>query len=126
MLAQYLDLTDEFNNSYTESTGEYYVVFEVSNYDYAVIQISGSDAGIRLESTIDSGAIQGVTDGSALTSDNYHEVYKTYIATGAVADGAVQLGDDMVRVDIVGRYIKLSSLTPIHFGFILVMLAKIS
>jgi hypothetical protein len=127
MLAQYLDLKDAFNNNYSESMGLYSVVFEVSNYDYAVIQISGSDAGINLESTIDSGAIQGVTDGNALTSDNYFGVYKTIIGSGSVVDGTFMLGDDMVRVDVVGRYIKLSSETVISpSGFILVMLAKIS
>ena len=128
MLAQYLDLTNEFNNNYNERTGLYSVVFEVSNYDYAVIQINGSDFGINLESTIDSGAIQDVTDGNALTSINYFGVYKTNIQNGNIIDGATLLGDATVRVNVVGRYIKLSSetaLSPVD-GSLLVMLAKIS
>ena len=128
MLAQYLDLTNEFNNNYNETTGFHSVVFEVSNYDYAVIQINGSDFGINLESTIDSGAIQDVTDGNALTSINYFGVYKTNIQNGNIIDGATLLGDATVRVNVVGRYIKLSSetaLAPVN-GFLLVMLAKIS
>lgn len=123
MLAQYLDLTNEFNHE----SGVGYVEFEVSNYDYAIVQLEGLDEPALIKATIDSGAIQSVTDGNVLTSDNYFPIYVTSIYDGIVQIGDTGLGDGLYRIDIVGRYIKISSATNLSAsGKLLVMLAKIS
>lgn len=115
MLAQYLDLTDEI-------TLNGYCVFETSNYDYAVIQLVNPGGTINFYSTIDSGAIQGVSDGNAESSTNYFQIPGTDLATGNDTNG---LGTDgMVKFGVVGRYIKLQgSISP---NKLLVMLTKIS
>jgi len=119
MLAQYLDLTDEFN-------ANYYCQFETSNYDYAVVQIIGNQDEIYFYSTIDSGALQGATDGNILTSINYAQIVGKNIATGTYIEYSPANGM-IVRFDIVGRYIRLDGTSfPGLVSKILVMLAKIS
>ena len=113
MVAQYLDLTDEL-------AANGYAQFETSNYDYAVVQIIGNGGDMLFNATLDSGAVQGVTDGSIYTSDNYLTVGaikladNTYITTTS-ADG-------LFRFNLVARYIRLSGTAD----KLLVMLTKIS
>ena len=113
MLAQYLDLTAEIiANGFAE--------FETSNYDYAVIQIVDNGGDVFVKSTLDSGAIQGVTEGNISTSDNY------------VTIGCIRLSDNsyitpidgngLFRLNVVGRYIKIEG----EVSKLLVMLTKIS
>ena len=64
MVAQYLDFTEKYN-----ATGSF--VVETSGWDYCVIQAVGIANSITFNTTMDSGAIQGVTDGSFVSSDNY-------------------------------------------------------
>lgn len=117
MLAQYLDLTDEFN-----ANG--FVRFETSSYDYAVVQIIGQSNEIGFFTTINSGAIQGVTDGNVLTSDNYYSsAYATQLSDGAIVTGASG-GDGLYRFNVVGRYISLEKGGTVNK--LLVMLTKIS
>lgn len=118
MLAQYLDLTDEFNNN----NGE--VKFETSGYDYAVVQIIGQNKPILFLSTIDSGAIQSVTDGNILTSVNYYPAYATQLFDGTTVIDSSD-GNGLYRFNVVGRYIKLS-VNAGQVDKLLVMLTKIS
>lgn len=119
MLAQYLDVTDIFN-----ANGE--AIVEASNYDYCLIQIINSTGDtIYLKSTIDSGAVQSVTDGNALLSTNYVDVAFTDLSNGSLNTGG--LGDGIYRLNVVGRYVKI--LCPIGtpaVSKLLVMLTKIS
>jgi len=124
MLAQYLDLTEEFANSFDGSV--YKVQFEVSNYDYALVQFVDFLSEVNFKSTIDSGAVQGVTDGNALTSTNYTTVYATYLLDNTKV--TVSPSNGTYRFDVVGRYIKLTNASGINLttGKLLVMLTKIS
>jgi len=121
MLAQYLDLTEDFNNS---SVG---IVFEVSNYDYCLIQVINNQGdGVTFQATIDSGAVQSITDGSALTAINF-----TTVAATNVLDGSLMTttggADSIYRLNVIGRFIKLfCSGGDTNVGKLLIMLAKIS
>jgi hypothetical protein len=119
MLAQYLDLTDEFNANGL-------VKFETSSYDYAVVQIVGQGQTIYFNTTIDSGAIQGVTDGSILTSGNYYNAYATQLSDGTLVSNSSVGGDGLYRINVVGRYIRLGGGPEASATKILVMLTKIS
>jgi len=116
MLAQYLDLTEEFNNN-----PAYEVVIDVSNYDYCLIQPIGQD--VNLSSTIDSGAVQSVTDGNATTAINFTSVAALRLAAGVTYDTNVADGT-ISRLAVVGRYVKIAIGSPITK--LLVMLTKIS
>lgn len=125
MLAQYLDLTDQYNNNFDGE--EHFADFEVSNYDYAVVQLLGTDGSLFFYSTIDGGAITGVTDGNIYSSDNYLKIYSTNIATGLTIDGSTGVSLGIYRLDVVGRYVRIKGANPLDpGGKLLVMLAKIS
>lgn len=115
MLAQYLDLTDQFN-----SQGGF-VIIDVSNYDYCLIQPIGTD--VTTYSTIDSGAIQGVSDGSATSAINFVSVASLKLVDGISYSTSV-IDGEINRLSVVGRYIKISKNAPIEK--LLVMLSKIS
>ena len=59
-----LDLTAAFTASQS-------VVQDVGGFDYAVLQIVNASAAIDFKQTNDSGGVQGVSDGSALTATNF-------------------------------------------------------
>lgn len=122
MIVQYLDLTEEFKNSFNGS--RYSAKFEASNYSYAVVQFSGFYSEVTFTSTIDSGSLQSVTDGNILTSDNYFLVSATDLSNDTLV--SVTPNNGLYRLDIVGRYIKLENtdgINPIK-GKLLVMLVK--
>ena len=116
MLAQYLDLTEEFNNN-----PAYEVVIDVSNYDYCLIQPIGDN--VNLFSTIDSGAVQSVTDGNATTAVNFTAVSALRLSNGTTYETQAK-DEDIARLAVVGRYVKISKGSPITK--LLVMLTKIS
>jgi hypothetical protein len=115
MLAQYLDLADQFNAQ------EGSVIIDVSNYDYCLIQPIGTD--VTLQSSIDSGDIQGVSDGSAVSATNFASVSALKMSDG-VSYTTAAVNNEICRLSVVGRYVKLSKGAPIEK--LLVMLAKIS
>ena len=116
MLAQYLDLTEEFNNNPANE-----VIIDVSNYDYCLIQPIGEN--VTLYSTIDSGAVQSVTDGNATTAINFTSVAALKLVDGVTYDAIVADGT-ISRLAVVGRYVKIVKVNPI--AKLLVMLTKIS
>lgn len=117
MVAQYLDLT-------AQAQDEGFVQFEASNYDYAVVQIMiGSGDPVNFYGTLNSGAVQGVTDGNIFTSDDYVSITAVNLATGAYTsfcDGT----DGIFKFDVVSRYIIISPCSDATK--VLVMLTKIS
>lgn len=122
MLAQYLDVSENF---VTGATG--IATIELSNYDYCVVQfVTLSGAAASFKTTLDSGAIQSVTDGNALTSDNYLDVYGTDLtsSTNALVKSLAS-GSGIFRFPVVGRYLRIGG-TGCLATKVLVMLTKIS
>lgn len=116
MIAQYLDLTDEFN-----ANGKAYV--EVSNYDYCVIQVIDNGDSFKIFSTIDSGAEQGVTDGNVADSLNYQQISFLDLADNTYKTQTTSNGNFLLKVGVVGRYLQLGESGALQK--LLVMLAKI-
>lgn len=122
MLAQYLDLTEQFLSQENNI-----VTFEVSNYDYVFAQFVGLSLGIDFYSTIDGGAVEGVTDGSVLTADNFQYINGTNLSDNTQSQFII--GESGIyRFDVVGRYIRFQVRTDVgpSVDKLLVMLAKIS
>ena len=133
MLAQHLDLTDDFNTAstyidplgttITKPAGITYV--ELSNYDYCLVQVVSPLEPVALFTTLDSGAIQGVTDGNVKMSTNYQSVYGVDVtdATNTLVNQAVDKA--IIRFPVVGRYLKIGN-TGNSAEKVLVTLTKIS
>lgn len=117
MLAQYLDLTNEFNNNGG------FVEFETSNYDYCVVQVVGASQGLDIYSTIDSGAVQGVTDGSIITSSYYTAINFTDLAT--LTDTGQVGPNGICRIKLSGRYLRVEDPNGASLTKLLIMLSKI-
>jgi len=134
MLAQHLDLTVDFSTAstytfdgttYTKPAGTTFV--ELSNYDFCLVQFVGlSGAAAAFQTTLDSGAIQGKTDGNVKMSTNYLDVYGVDVssATNALVK-SVASGAAIVRFPVVGRYLKIGG-TGCVATKVLVTLTKIS
>lgn len=126
MLSQYLDITNEYYdpNSYG---GARIVVIDVSNYDYVLVQPVNITGGtdIKILSTIDSGAITGISDGNASSAINFTPVLATRMTGNTDTDF---IGEDSVfKMGVIGRYLKLDGSTSVtNVDKLLVMLTKIS
>lgn len=92
------DVTQEFNQ-------DGFYIADASNWDLLVWQVINPTDNIGFAATNDSGAIQGVTDGFALTSINYIPVQATDLSTGtAVTIG----GNGLFRTTHVGQFVKIA------------------
>lgn len=119
MLAKYLDLAEEANASEDVS-----VVIDVSNYDYVLVQPIGDAASFQ--TTIDGGAVQGVSDGGAATATNFVDAYGIRNSTATSTSLNTAVGDgNIIKFNVVGRYLKITS-GGLPFTKLLVMLTKIS
>jgi len=104
-----LDVTNEYLSG-SESGTPYLVKLDTGGYDYAVVQAVNSDGDIYLYSTNDSGDIQGVSDGSAVSSTNPVSVLGVDLSTNTDVP-ALSSTIKLVRVQSVGRYLWLDG-TP--------------
>lgn len=125
MLAQYLDLTDQFNALGSVGSGE--IRIETSNYDYCIVQIVGnSNQFTSIQSTIDSGAIQGETDGDISTATNWSDIAGINLSDLSVVTGSSSFINGLIKFDVVGRYIRMATQSQGTVSKFLVMLSKIS
>lgn len=97
-----LDVTNEYLTG-SESGTPYLVKLDTGGYDYAVVQIVNPSGEISFVHTNDSGDIQGVSDGSAVSSTNYELLQGVNLATGASIT-ALSAGG-IVRFQGYGRYL---------------------
>lgn len=121
MLAQYLTFTGE------QVVAEE-AIFELGNYDYAVIQavgMSGEGAALTIESTLDSGAVQGETDGNYLLADNYAQVAALSLLDGTTYSPTIS-ADGLYKLFVGGRYVKLTVNEGGSVNLVFVGLYKIS
>ena len=116
MLAQYLDVAPQINAS-----GTFSYVIDVSNYDYCLIQPIG--VSVTISSTIDGGAVQGVTDGNSNLATNFVATKALNVNDNATLTSTLS-STNTYRLGVVGRYVKITSGATINKC--LVMLAKIS
>tara|TARA_R110002126_G_scaffold274341_1_gene419308 strand:- start:2930 stop:3307 length:378 start_codon:yes stop_codon:yes gene_type:complete len=118
-----LDVTNEFNSG-SESGFPGLVKLDTGGYDYAVVQFISPSGTIAFKHTNDSGDIQGVSDGSAISSDNEQSVQGINLATGAAATSTG--ASSLFRFQSNGRYLWLDgSATPASVTKLLVRLYKI-
>jgi hypothetical protein len=99
-----LDVTNEYTTGLESGTPKK-VKLDIGGFDYAVIQAPGASNDIAISSTNDSGDIQGVSDGSAVSSTNYVAIQGVDLTSGTLVGN---IGDNqLVRVQSVGRYLLL-------------------
>jgi hypothetical protein len=99
-----LDVTSEYLSG-PPLGNPYLVKLDTGGFDYAVVQLINPSSTIKFFSTNDSQDIQGVSDGSAVSSDNATAVQGVDLATGTAVDSLA--ADGLIRFQSIGRYLWL-------------------
>lgn len=99
-----LDVTDEYTTG-LESGSQYLVKLDTGGFDYAVVQLVNPSGAILFKHTNDSGAVQGVSDGSAFSSTNAVALQGVNLATGGTITSLA--ADGIVRLQSYGRFLWL-------------------
>lgn len=110
------DVTADFN---ADST----VVLDTGGFDYSIVQLVNPSGTVNFTHTNDSGDIEGVSDGSAVSATNFVTLMGTNLATQTGVTSLAASG--LVRFEHYGRYLKLSG-TSITASKVLVRLFKIN
>jgi hypothetical protein len=98
-----LSLTRNVTEEYNENG---YYSFDTSGWDYVLINMVFDSGAIAFLSSNDSGAITGVTDGSATSATNFFGASLIDVSTNGPTQVATP-GTGMYRAFLVGRFIKL-------------------
>ena len=119
-----LDVTNEYASG-SESGTPCLVKLDTGGYDYAVVQLVNPSGTVSFKHTNDSGDIQGVSDGSAVSSANGITLQGVNLANGSGVTSLAASG--LVRFQSYGRYLWLDGTgeTPSTVDKILVRLYKI-
>lgn len=91
MVSKILDVTTEFN----ANNG---VKLDLSLYESATFSFVTPTGTISITGSNDAGAIEGVTDGNALTSTNYTAIQAINLGTGSAVTSVVAAGNYKVTI----------------------------
>lgn len=98
-ISRFQDFTNEFN----AGSG---IVIDVSGSDYVVVQFVTPSGALTFNSTLDGGAVQGVSDGSAATATNFVAVQGINLTTGT---GASTIAASAIfRFPVIGKYLQIT------------------
>lgn len=110
-----LDVTADFN---ADSS----VKLDTGGFDYSIVQLVSPSGTVNFTHTNDSGDVEGVSDGSAVSSANYITLQGTNLATGTGVTSLAASG--LVRFEHYGRYLQLAG-SSVTASKVLVRLFKI-
>lgn len=110
-----LDVTADFNAGSS-------VKLDTGGFDYSIVQLVNPSGSVAFTHTNDSGDIQGVSDGSAVSATNFVAVQGTNLASGAAVTSLAASG--LVRFEHYGRYLQLAG-SSVTADKVLVRLFKI-
>jgi hypothetical protein len=114
-LTRLLDLTTLYNAANPQN-------IDVSGWDYVVVQLVSPTGAITFNATNDGGAIEGSTDGNAISAANWVAVQGTNLNTGTSVTSLAASG--IVRFAVVGKFMQFSG--NVTVTKLLVNLFKIS
>ena len=115
MVSQYLDLTNEL----AAGSG---VIIDIGEWDYAVVQLVSPSGTVTFRTSNDSGAVQSVSDGSAVSATNFVDVQGTNLTSGSAVTTLATSG--IIKFPVIGRYLQLTG-TTLSATKLLVKLSKI-
>lgn len=118
-LTRLLDLTSDFNAASSPA-----VKIDVSGWDWIVVQLVLPTGTVTFSATNDAGAVEGTTDGNAVSSLNYIAVQGTNLNSGVAASTLGASG--LMRFAVVGKFMQFSATGAVTTGKLLVYLFKIS
>ena len=113
MLSTTIDATTKFN-----ATGKYNL--DLNGWDYAVVNVITPSAIVNFNTTNDSNAKAGISDGDAYTAINWQPISLTNIATGTGVTSTTTTGN--FKLNQGARFLQLAGTTA---SKILIVLSQI-
>lgn len=93
-----LDVTSDLN-----ADGR--ATIDCNGWDYAEVQLVSPSTTVNFETTIDSGAVTGVSDGSAASAQNFVSVQGVNVTSGSSVTSLNASG--IVKFTNLGQYLRL-------------------
>jgi|ERR1019366_7988061 hypothetical protein len=118
MTQKTIDLTAAFTNNSQN------VRVDTSGYDYAILQIEVPSAQINFNTSVDAGALTGITDGNALMATNFQPADALNTATQTYSVSASTSG--LFRFNVVGRFLQFVAAGGTTVGKLLLSLQRSS
>lgn len=114
MLSQLLDVTNELN-------ANHFVQLDIGEWNTCTIQVTGSISGtIDIKGSNDGGAIQGVTDGNAVSAKNFTAIQATKLSDGSAV---TTLGTaDNYSFQVRDKYLYIGGTNAATTGSVLIQL----
>ena len=109
------DLTNDFNAAHS-------VNVDIGGWDYAILQLVSPSTTVNFLTSNDSGDVQSVSDGSAVSATNFVSVSGTKLSDGTLVTSLAASG--LVRFGYIGRYLQFSG-TAVTATKVLLRLFKI-
>jgi hypothetical protein len=116
MVNAYSDQTLQFNSKGSIS-------LDTSQFDYVLVQIIGASTALSFNTTLDSGAVTGSSDGNATSATNWVSCIGTNTATNATSTASA--GNGIWKFAVVGRFLQITGGSGATVTKILVMYTKI-
>ncbi len=114
MLSQIIDISDKLNAAHL-------VNLDVAEWQNCTIHLSGNITGtINVLGTNDSGAVQAVTDGNAVSAANFTAIQGTNLATGATVTAVAAAGN--FKFVVGTKFIQIGGSNAATSGKIIVFL----
>jgi len=97
---------------------------DVGGWDYAVVQLITPTGTFTFNSTVDAGAITGVSDGSAISAINWIAVQGTNLNSGSATTTLAASG--LVRFQGIGQFLQISGAAAAQVAKAFIRLYKIN
>lgn len=94
----------DFTNKYTAAGA---LNIDIGGWDSVIVQLVTPSGTTSFLSSSDSGDVQGISDGSAISATNFTAVTGTNLATGSGVTSLAVSGS--VKFSGIGRYLQLSA-----------------
>ena len=78
---------------------------DIGGFDYAIVQLISPTSTATFATTVDSGDVTGISDGSAASATNFIDVQGTNLNSGTAVTTLAVSG--MVRFSYIGRFLRI-------------------
>lgn len=116
-VSQRLDISTDINNNSI-------VNLDVGGWDYAQVQLVSPTGTFSFLTSLDSGDITGVSDGSAISATNFVAVSGTNMADGTAVTSLA--GSGIVKFSNLGQFLRISGAAAAQVTKAIVRLYKIN
>lgn len=116
-LSQILDVTAAYSVNKIHT-------LDIGGYDYAIVQLVNPSGTVTFKTSNDANAIEGASDGSAVSATNFTVVQGINLATSAAASTLAATG--LMKFSYIGKFLQIDGGGTVTCDKVLVRLFKIN